>query len=86
MVRVAAIHMAYMAHDVNALVDDGRYARAAYGVADEENITFVIRPDGHIGHIANDDWMRSISMYLESVAGFSLSQEETSQRLRVMHG
>jgi hypothetical protein len=60
---------------VNALVDEGRHARAAYGVADDENMAFLVRPDGHIGVIAHEDWARLISLYMERVAGFTLRQE-----------
>jgi 2-polyprenyl-6-methoxyphenol hydroxylase-like FAD-dependent oxidoreductase len=76
MVRLVAIRSEHLAEDANALVDEGRHARNAYGVADDENIAFLIRPDGYIGLIASDDWARSVRMYLERVAGFSLNPEE----------
>lgn len=71
-VRVSALRTQHVADDATALVDEGRHARMAYGVADDENVTFLIRPDGYVGHIANQDWVRSIDQYLTNVVGFHL--------------
>jgi len=75
MVRLVPIHTEHLAEDMNSVVDEGRHARAAYGVADDENMAFLVRPDGHIGLIAHEEWARLISLYVQRVAGFSLRQE-----------
>ncbi|MEN9543755.1 MAG: hypothetical protein RLZZ598_588 [Pseudomonadota bacterium] len=54
------------------VVDDQGHARRAYGVGDDENVTFVVRPDGYVGQVASGQWRQAITNYLNRVLGPAL--------------
>ena len=68
-VRVVAVLPTPNDNYCETLVDDNRYVRRAYGVSDEDNITFLVRPDGYVGHIACSRWELAIEEYLAAVVG-----------------
>lgn len=69
LVRVIAILPTDHESHCEALVDDKRDVRTTYGVDDEGHITFLVRPDGYVGHIASSRWKLAIEEYLAVVLG-----------------
>ena len=63
--------------DCEAIVDDNGYIHSAYGVDDEDDITFLIRPDGYVGHIARSGWKQTIHQYLGTVVGSACERGQT---------
>lgn len=70
LIRVVAILPTATAEDLAALIDDKQYARQAYGVGQNEDVTFLVRPDGYIGHIASSNWRLALEEYLGGRRGY----------------
>ncbi|EKG32042.1 FAD-dependent monooxygenase [Pseudomonas avellanae] len=64
-----AVRPAYIGDDRDGLVDEAAQACQAYGVSAEENIIFLVRPDGYVGLVAVDDFAAAIERYLARVTG-----------------
>ena len=56
-----------------AIIDTGGNVQAAYGIADRDNVIFLIRPDGYVGLIAAQNWTDAINDYQRVVAGVRTS-------------
>jgi 2-polyprenyl-6-methoxyphenol hydroxylase-like FAD-dependent oxidoreductase len=73
--RVIAIRPRSAADDVEGLVDDKGDACRAYGIRDEENVVFLIRPDGYVGLVASLAWRQALKEYLSDVVGRTLTDQ-----------
>lgn len=82
LVRVVAILAMHRDSDCE-IIDDNRYVRTAYGVGDEDNITFLVRPDGYIGHIAHSRWKLAIEEYLATLLG-AYAEREPPRAARII--
>ncbi|WP_174518645.1 FAD-dependent monooxygenase, partial [Pseudomonas cannabina] len=67
--RAFAVRPAHISNDRDGLVDEAGQACQAYGVSAEENIIFLVRPDGYVGLVAGDDYAAAIERYLARVTG-----------------
>ncbi|MCR8719883.1 FAD-binding monooxygenase, partial [Pseudomonas syringae] len=67
--RAFAVRPAHTNDDRDGLVDEAGQACEAYGVSAEENIIFLVRPDGYVGLVAVDDFAVAIERYLARVTG-----------------
>ncbi|RXT84081.1 FAD-binding monooxygenase, partial [Pseudomonas syringae] len=63
-----AVRPAHVSNDRYGLVDETGQARDAYGVSLQENIIFLIRPDGYVGLTATDDFVPAVQRYLATLS------------------
>lgn len=77
LVQVVPVCRTTAPHDTEALTDSQGYAHRAYGIHADENITFLIRPDGYVGHVAVSDWQQAITSYVDRVCGLAITQNLT---------
>lgn len=53
------------------LIDKNGAAHAIYGVAEQDSVVVLVRPDGYIGLITNQSWMQALSEYRKVLAAKS---------------
>jgi hypothetical protein len=66
--RKYSVRLSGIAEENTTIVDTHGSARATYGVSGEDNVIFLVRPDGYIGLIAGQNWMHAVNEYQKSVA------------------
>lgn len=69
LLRVLPVLPDYVAGDAESLVDQHGEARRIYGVGQQDNIIFLVRPDGYVGRIATSDWRLAAEQYMTMVTG-----------------
>ncbi|MGN2385765.1 FAD-dependent oxidoreductase [Pseudomonas syringae] len=67
--RTFAVRPKHIGDDRDGLVDEAGQACEAYGVSAEENVIFLVRPDGYVGLVAVGDFVAAIKRYLARVTG-----------------
>ncbi len=60
-------------NDSNVLFDDSGKIQKTYGVTGNESITFLVRPDGYIAHMATGEWRKEIQSYFTNITGYPLT-------------
>ena len=68
MLRMFTVLRNGTAEEGRTLIDTNGAAHAIYGVANQDNIIVLVRPDGYIGLITNQNWMQALSQYQEALA------------------
>jgi 2-polyprenyl-6-methoxyphenol hydroxylase-like FAD-dependent oxidoreductase len=66
--RKYSVRLSGIAEEDGTLIDTGGDAHAAYGISDEDNAVFLVRPDGYVGLIASGNWMDAVNQYQRAVA------------------
>lgn len=62
--KICTISPHHRQPDIDDLADETGNARRAYGIGDEANVTFLIRPDGYVASVASADWQRATQSWL----------------------
>lgn len=68
LLQAFALRPAHLSNDRYGLVDEAGQAGNAYGVSLQENIIFLIRPDGYVGLTATDDFVPAVQRYLATLS------------------
>jgi 2-polyprenyl-6-methoxyphenol hydroxylase-like FAD-dependent oxidoreductase len=66
--RKCSVRPSGVAAEDGNVVDTKGTAHAAYGISAQDNVIFLIRPDGYVGLIASRNWLDAVNEYQESVA------------------
>lgn len=74
LVRVVPVRTTPRPHDTETLTDNSGHAHRAYGVSADENITFLVRPDGYVAHVVTSGWQQAIASYVDRVCGHATRQ------------
>jgi 2-polyprenyl-6-methoxyphenol hydroxylase-like FAD-dependent oxidoreductase len=67
--RKCCVRLSGIAEEYGTMIDADGNAHAAYGISDEDNVIFLVRPDGYVGLIASQNWMDAANEYRKAVAG-----------------
>ena len=78
LLRVVAVVARSSVNGQGSVADDQGHARRAYGVGDDEDVTFVVRPDGYVGQVAEGQWRQAITSYVDRVCGPAMQREATA--------
>jgi hypothetical protein len=68
MLRKYSVRQSGIAEEYGTLIDTDGNAYAAYGISDEDNVVFLVRPDGYVGLIASQNWMDAVNQCQKAVA------------------
>jgi 2-polyprenyl-6-methoxyphenol hydroxylase-like FAD-dependent oxidoreductase len=66
--RKCSVRPSGIAGESGTIIDPNGNAHAAYGIADKDNVIFLVRPDGYIGLIAGQNWLDAVNEYQQAVA------------------
>jgi 2-polyprenyl-6-methoxyphenol hydroxylase-like FAD-dependent oxidoreductase len=66
--RKCSVRLSGIAEERGTIIDANGSAHAAYGISDEGNVVFLVRPDGYVGLIASQNWVDAVNDYQKFVA------------------
>lgn len=66
--RKCSVRLSGIAGESGTIIDPTGNAHAAYGIADKDNVIFLVRPDGYIGLIASQNWVDAVNQYQQAIA------------------
>jgi hypothetical protein len=66
--RKCYVRPAGIAAEYRTIIDTYGNAHAAYGISDQDNVIFLVRPDGYVGLIASRNWLGAVNEYQKAVA------------------
>ena len=66
--RKCSVRLSGIAAEYRTMIDADGSAHAAYGISGNDNVVFLVRPDGYVGLIASQNWMGAVNEYRKAVA------------------